>query len=125
MAKKIGFSFPAKVLVPVKKFLSEELKKLKRQAKRIKENDPFADTGRVNDNAAVDTDVAEQVGHSNAEAKGKFIKSRIIQIRKALARIKIGKYGICEDCKSMIDTDRLMVFPETTVCVECVKDREK
>ncbi len=125
MVKKLNFSFPTKVLGPVKGFLQGELKKLKKQAERVKKNDPFADTSRVNDNAAVDTDVAEQVGHSNAEAKGKFIKSRIVQIRKALTRIKIGKYGICEDCGKMIDTDRLMVFPETTVCVKCVKDREK
>jgi DnaK suppressor protein len=125
MARKIDFSFPAKVLAPVRGFLSEELKKLKKQAKKVKESDPFADSGRVNDNAAVDTDVAEQVGHSNAEARGKFIKSRIIQIRKALTRIKVGKYGICEECKQMIDTDRLTIYPETTVCVKCVKKREK
>ncbi|OGC98988.1 hypothetical protein A2W16_00035 [Candidatus Amesbacteria bacterium RBG_16_48_31] len=49
----------------------------------------------------------------------------IIQIRKALSMIKVGKYGVCENCGKMIDTDRLMVMPETTLCVECERKREK
>ena len=49
----------------------------------------------------------------------------IIQTRKALSRIKIGKYGICEDCGQMIDTDRLMIYPEATLCAKDARKREK
>ena len=31
-------------------------------------NDPFTDQGRINDNAAVDADAAEQFGHMQASA---------------------------------------------------------
>ena len=121
---EINFSFPAKVLEPVKSFLQSELAKLNKRKKEIEKQDPFADTGRVTDNA-VDTDAAEQFGHARSEAIKRHINTRIIQVKKALARVKIGKYGICEKCGGFIDTKRLMVFPETTVCVKCEKKKEE
>ncbi|MBX4205878.1 TraR/DksA C4-type zinc finger protein [Candidatus Microgenomates bacterium] len=50
---------------------------------------------------------------------------RIIQTRKALSRIRIGKYGICENCGKMIDTDRLMVYPDATKCIDCENGKNK
>jgi len=35
-----------------------------------------------------------------------------------------GKYGICDKCGEMIDTDRLAVRPEATVCMTCEKEGE-
>ena len=49
----------------------------------------------------------EQIGHFEAEIKVGFVKKQIIEFRKALSKIKIGKYGICDKCGEMIDTDRL------------------
>jgi len=100
----------------------EELEKRKRALSR---QDPFANVGRLKDNAAVDADAQEQVGHAQIEAFRREVDRKLIQIRKALTRIKIGKYGICEGCGRMIDTDRLMVFPDATLCVTCEKKREK
>lgn len=122
--RKSDFSFPAKVLEPVKTFLQSELDKLKKRKKELEKEDPFADKGRVSDNA-IDTDAAEQFGHARSEAIKRHLNTRIIQIKKALARIKIGKYGICEKCGRFIDTKRLMVFPETTVCVKCERKQEE
>ena len=48
----------------------------------------------------------------------KKAKNRV-QIRKALTRVRLGTYGTCEDCGKMIDTDRLMIYPEATLCVAC------
>ena len=42
-----------------------------------------------------------------------------------MSRIKIGKYGLCERCAKFIDTDRLMILPESTLCVVCEKLKEK
>ncbi len=42
-----------------------------------------------------------------------------------MAMVKIGKYGVCEKCGKMIDTERLMIMPETTICVSCEKKKEK
>jgi len=122
---KAKISFPASVLKPIKQFLHLEAKKLEERKKVLEKEDPFVDTERLTDNAATDSDAREQFGHARVEAMKKEIDRRLIDIRKALTRIKIGKYGICEKCGKMIDTDRLMIKPEATLCIECEKKREK
>lgn len=130
MNKKVKSSqprvrFPASVLNPVGNFLSVQLHRLQRRKKEIAKDDPFKDNTRLLDNASPDTDAAEQFGHARASALQTEINRRIIQTRKALSRIRIGKYGICEDCGKMIDTDRLMIYPEATLCKDCAAKREK
>ncbi|QLG69345.1 MAG: Transcriptional regulator, TraR/DksA family [Candidatus Woesebacteria bacterium] len=117
--------FPANLLQPVGKFLQERLAKLEKTKKNIEEEDPFRDSDRLSDNAFPDTDAAEQFGHTRVSAIKKELDRKIIQTRKALTRLKIGKYGICENCGEMIDTDRLLVYPEATLCVKCQKEKEK
>ena len=121
---KPKISFPASVLSPVAKFLQGRLALLKKRKKEIEKEDPFKDTERIIDNASPDTDAAEQFGHARTSAIKKEIQRKIIQTRKALTRVKIGKYGICEDCGQMIDTDRLMVYPEATLCATDAARRE-
>jgi DnaK suppressor protein len=115
--------FPSSVVQPVRSFLQDQLKKLERQKKNLKEEDPFSNTDRVDDSAALDTEAEEQFGHARTSAIREQLDKRIIQVRKAVTRAKIGKYGICENCGKMIDTDRLMVYPEATRCVSCEKKR--
>ena len=122
---KFQVKFPMSILKPIGEFLAREAKKLEARKKNLSEVDPFKDTNRVVDNASPDTDAAEQFGHQNVSALRAQIDRELIQIRKALTRIKIGKYGICESCGKMIDTDRLMVMPETTLCAECAKKKEE
>ena len=123
--KKAKFSFPKSVLIPVGKFLIAHLALLKRRKKDIEKEDPFRDTTRVLDNASPDTDAAEQFGHARTSAIRQQLDRGIIQTKKALARVKIGKYGICEECGQMIDTDRLMIYPEATLCTRDAAKREK
>ena len=117
--------FPASVLAPLAKFLRTRLVDLKKHKKEIEKEDPFKDTGRLLDNASPDTEAAEQFGHARTSAIRTELGKRIIETRKALTRIKIGKYGICEDCGKMIDTDRLMIYPEATLCAEDAVKREQ
>lgn len=117
--------FPATVLRPVGNFLSIQLKKLERNKTKLSAEDPFSDEARVVGNAALDTEAEEQFGHTRILAIKEQIDRKIIQTRKALSRIKIGRYGICESCGKMIDTDRLMIYPEATKCVSCEKRKEK
>lgn len=126
-SKKKSFQplqIPANLLKPVSNFLQQRLKMLEKRKKEIAKDDPFNDTSRLLDNASPDADAEEQFGHARTSAIKQQLDKRIIQIRKALTQIKIGKYGICEDCGKMIDTDRLMVYPEATLCASCQKKRE-
>lgn len=125
LKKKQIVSYPIEVLRPVRDYLSEKLFGLEKRKKELSREDPFSDKSRLLDNAAVDADAAEKVGHMQVFALKQVADKSIIQIRKALTMIKIGKYGVCEKCGKMIDTDRLMVMPEITICVSCEKKREK
>ena len=116
---------PAKLLAPVGKFLQGKLKRIEKRKKDIEKEDPFKNTSRILDNASPDTDAAEQFGHARTTAIKEQLERKAIQTKKALARIKIGKYGHCEDCDKIIDTDRLMVYPEATLCAKCKAKREK
>lgn len=119
------FSYPAAVLGPVKNYLSDKLFGLEKRRRELANEDPFADKSRLLDNAAIDADAAERVGHMQVSAVRQTVDRSIIQVRKALTQIKIGRYGMCEKCGKMIDTDRLMIMPESTVCVVCEKKKEK
>lgn len=116
-------TFPSRLLTPIQKFLRGELIKMKKTRQEIAKADPFKDATRSGENS-LEEDVDEQIGHFDAEVKANFISKQIVQLRKALTRIKIGKYGLCEKCGRMIDTDRLAVRPETTVCIDCQKEAE-
>ena len=117
--------FPSSLLKPVGDFLTASLVTLKVNKKKISTEDPFNDKQRTLDNASPDTEAEEQFGHARVTAIKEELNRKSDQIKKALKRVKLGKYGICEDCGKMIDTDRLAIFPEATMCIKCEKKREK
>ena len=118
-------TFPASVLWPVGEFLRGRLALLQKRKKEIEKEDPFKDTDRIIDNASPDTEAEEQFGHARTSAIRDQLDKKIVQTRKALSRARIGKYGICENCGKMIDTDRLIVYPQATLCVKCEAKKEK
>jgi len=122
--KERSLRFPSNVLEPVAHFLTARLHTLEKRKKEISKEDPFADTSRVDDNAAPDIEADEQFGHARTSAIKKEISRSIVSVRKALTRIKVGKYGICEECGQMIDTARLIAFPEATLCAKDAAKRE-
>jgi RNA polymerase-binding transcription factor DksA len=120
VGKRVGqvISFPLKVLQPLIKYLKQEEKRLKKVGKSLDKEDPFNDTSRVDDNA-VDTDVAEQTDHERVSATKMAVNRSLIAVRTTLTRIKLGKYGICEECNKMIDTDRLAIKLTAEHCIKC------
>jgi len=114
---------PSRFLESIKRFLESELLKMKRTKKDLEKADPFKDETRTLENSE-EEDLDEQIGHFDSEVKVRFLTKRIVQICKALTRMKLGKYGICESCGKMIDTERLAINPEATTCVKCQKEKE-
>lgn len=115
---------PANLLRPIGKFLRNQLSLLERRRTEIEGDDPFS-AGRADSMAAPDQNAAEQFGHARVGAMKLELDRRIIQLRKALTHVRLGSYGTCENCSNLIDTDRLAVFPEATLCVSCERKREK
>lgn len=123
--KKDGISFPKHLLNPVGSFLHDRLRFLEKKKEEVEAEDPFKNVNRISDNASPDADAEEQFGHAKSEAFRREIDRKIIQTRKALARVKIGRYGVCEVCGNMIDTERLMIYPEATLCAKDSAKKEK
>lgn len=120
---KSVLKIPANLLYPIGRFLRGQMKTLERRRHNIDTEDPFV-SGQNESLASPDASAAQQFGHARSEAVRHEIDKKIIQMRKAMSRIKIGSYGICEECGNMIDTDRLMIYPEATLCVKCEAKRE-
>lgn len=111
--------FPLKILLPLKKQLQVEEKKLNDRKKNLEAEDPFNDKDRLTNNAAIDTDAAEETGHDRIAALKLEVEKTLINIRKTLTKIKLGRYGLCEQCGQMIDTDRLAIDPTASLCIKC------
>lgn len=117
-------TFPQTLLRPIQEHLLKKEKQLTARQKALSEEDPFADPERLNDNAAIDTEAAEQFGHERVVAMRTEIDKALINVRKALTKIKVGKYGMCENCGKMIDTDRLAIDPAILLCLSCEQKKE-
>jgi DnaK suppressor protein len=115
---------PANLLRPIGNFLRDQLSVLEKRRSDIDGDDPFS-AGRADSMASPDAGAAEQFGRARVEAMKSELDRRIVQLRKALTRVNVGSYGTCENCGNLIDTDRLVIFPEATLCVDCEKKLEK
>ena len=116
---------PANILSSVSRYLQAQQQELKKRQKRLKKEDPFANTERTSDNAAIDTDVNEQVGHERVQGIATEVDKMLIRVRQALTRIKLGKYGVCSNCNKLIQPNRLLINPTAEFCVDCERKFEK
>lgn len=117
--------FPTHLLKPLQRYLEERKKETEKELKNLEAEDPFADTDRLVDNAASDTDVKEQVSHQRVEVIMAELSRNLVRIRKALTKIGVGRYGICEKCGKMIDTERLAAMPTAELCIDCARKEER
>lgn len=108
-----------------KEKLQKEKQKSLDQVVELKKDDPFADPDHASDNAAVDTDVREQVGHDTIEAQIKDLEKRVVDIDSALKRISKNQYGKCDRCGKAIPQARLKLIPEAAFCIDCEKKLRK
>jgi RNA polymerase-binding transcription factor len=103
-----------------KTLLSERLQDLLSQAgstvsgmTKAKENFPDP-----TDRAALETDRNFMLRIRDRE--GKLIK----KIKKTLARVENGTFGICDECGEDISIERLKARPVTALCIECKTRQE-
>lgn len=113
--------YPKLVLQPIWDYLKKLESDLLHRKKQIAREDPFADATRLNDNASLDTEAAEQLGHEQSAAMSSETEGILSRVRGAMKRIDDGSYGKCRECGEMIDTDRLGIDPTADLCVKCAK----
>ena len=52
------------------------------------------------------------------------LKSQLLEIALALARMELGTYGICEETEEPIEKERLLALPHTRYSIEGAEMRE-
>tara|TARA_Y100001960_G_C14406527_1_gene696078 strand:+ start:57 stop:455 length:399 start_codon:yes stop_codon:yes gene_type:complete len=50
-------------------------------------------------------------------------KVKLVQLAKALKKVDLPEFGICTRCSNSIPQGRIMLMPESTICVSCAKQR--
>lgn len=117
--------YPKNVLQPIWEYLKKLERDLLHRKKQFAKEDPFADATRLNDNASIDTEAAEQFGHEQSAAMSAETEGVLLRVRGAMKRIDEGSYGKCTSCGEMIDTDRLGIDPTAELCMKCAKKAVK
>ena len=114
MAKSISKT----LIKEYKSRLENDREDILQQIGQLQKDDPFSDPDHASDNAAIDTDVREQVGHETIVAQIKDLKRKLQDIGIALEKIKKNRYGYCEKCGKAIAPPRLRLIPEARFCVD-------
>lgn len=117
--------FPNSLLNSVAFKLINLRRLMEKRINSLKSQDPFSDPDRLNDNAASDTEANEESSHERMEALEKELKRNLEEINITLERIKKGKYGKCQNCGKVIDSNRLAIKPTAVFCVDCERKKEK
>ena len=113
---------PLDFLNLIKDKLTLKDKQLKKQQELLKDEDAYLQEGRTEGNSEiVDEAILEDTQKEITDAKMNAVKAMRIQVRKAMAFLKLGRYGICEVCGKPIDKARLEFYPEATRCIDCAE----
>jgi RNA polymerase-binding transcription factor len=58
------------------------------------------------------------------DALGNEARAEIAKISAALRRMDAGEFGICVECGTEIDTERLYAHPYALTCIDCAQFEE-
>ena len=117
---------PEEFVNKMKSILTKKDQELKADQQQLIDSDPYMKEGRTTDTSeAMEEAILEDVEKNVSDARLSMISRVRLQIRKALAANKIGKYGMWEECGNPIDKARLHVYPEATLCINCSEDKSQ
>lgn len=52
---------------------------------------------------------------------GHDLEARELRVRRALAKLDEGTYGVCDVCAGPIERPRLRAMPESVLCIACAR----
>lgn len=98
--------------------IKESKKEIKKQVSG--ENRQFVETVLDDGDLAV-VDVSEDINLKQLTAH----RQMLVKIDAALAKLREGSYGVCEECGCEIEEGRLRVLPFAICCRDCQEAREE
>lgn len=109
---------PSDKLKEMKHRLLNELKKIEIQLRIVETSDSLTPHA-----IPESSELATASWEADVQAGALAIKNRLVEladkVNKTLKKLEQGTYGICDKCKSLIDPQRLEVFPMATNCRGC------
>jgi RNA polymerase-binding transcription factor DksA len=112
-------NLPANIYNSLKNKLLVKRKMLKVEQKVLLQEDPYKDFDATADSSEnTDEAILEDAKKENTDIMTAAVNVMQLQVRKALAKMKLGKYGVCEVCGKPIDKARLEAYPAATTCME-------
>ncbi|MCG3210751.1 MAG: RNA polymerase-binding transcription factor DksA [Anaerolineae bacterium] len=73
----------------------------------------------------VDDAASDLIERDKTQALIIGLEYKLKDIEHAIEQAQSGGYGICERCGKAIEPERLEIFPETTMCVDCKRETER
>ncbi|MCB0163848.1 MAG: TraR/DksA C4-type zinc finger protein [Anaerolineae bacterium] len=73
----------------------------------------------------VDDVASDLVERDKIQAMILTLERKLNDIDHAIEKAQVVGYGICESCGKTIDPERLEIFPETTLCIDCKRQAER
>lgn len=122
-SKKVKIATPIskEFLKNVRDFLTKKDKELAKEELLLKKEDEYGGKNRDISNVEDADGAVSEAEHEKTDIITRSIEDMRIQIKKALAKINIGTYGICDMCHKPIDAARLKAFPQATTCMVCAE----
>lgn len=74
--------------------------------------------------AEFESDRAEQIATDGITPTAAYDAGLRHAVHDAIADIDLGRYGLCQNCRSLIDTDRLLSTPYARRCESCQRRQE-
>ena len=104
------------------KILLEKREKLLVNARQTLQKDMTLDKADLADE--MDLASSEYLQSFQFRLRGRE-RTFLSKIDKALAKLKEGSFGICENCEEPIHPKRLAARPEALLCIKCKEEQER
>lgn len=108
----------------IKSLLQRQQEQLEEELKTIDKDDPTKEDGLA-ESSEPGTDSWMADVHGRAVAMKDSLQQVLVRTKDALAKIRTGKYGKCENCGKQIEEARLEVMPTAIYCLSCSKKLKK
>lgn len=108
----------------IKDLLLRQQKKVEEEIASLDKDDPV-NSLEIAESSEPGTDSWMADTHGRVVAIKGGLQEMLIKIKKALANLKIGKYGKCEKCGNPIEPERLAAMPTATLCIADSKKSSK
>ncbi|MGH2709206.1 MAG: TraR/DksA family transcriptional regulator [Actinomycetota bacterium] len=121
--------FSSEELQAVIKSLLDQKEELSRQLHEIEEGTFHLSQSEMSGEVSYDEDPADAGSFTFEREKDLSIANNLSdlldKIDKALHKIELGTYGLCEFCQKPIDVSRVKALPYVSLCIRCKKAEER